>query len=87
MENGSYVRLRELAVNWALPQKWTTRLPFDFRTVRFGVVGRNLWTNTKYSGYDPDVTGPGGGNPFAYRVDYFSYPAYRSYTAMLEFGY
>jgi hypothetical protein len=33
------------------------------------------------------VTGPGGGNPFAYRVDYFTYPTYRTYTAMLEFGY
>ena len=87
VENGTYVRLRELAVNWALPQNWTTRLPFDFRTVRLGVVGYNLWTNTKYSGYDPDVTGPGGGNPFAYRVDYFTYPTYRTFTAMLEFGY
>ena len=87
VEGGSYLRLRELAVNWSLPQRWTTRLPFDFRTVRFGLVGRNLWTNTKYSGYDPEVTGPGGGNPFAYRVDYFTYPSYRTFTGMLEFGY
>jgi TonB-linked SusC/RagA family outer membrane protein len=87
VENGTYLRLRELALNWTLPQRWTARLPFDFRTARLGVVGRNLWTNTKYSGYDPDVTGPGGGNPFAYRVDYFTYPTYRTYTAMLEFGY
>ena len=87
VENGTYLRLRELALNWTLPQRWTARLPFDFRTARLGIVGRNLWTNTKYGGYDPDVTGPGGGNPFAYRVDYFSYPTYRTYTAMLEFGY
>lgn len=87
VEDGSFVRLRELAVNVNLPTRWTTRLPFDFRTVRLGVVGRNLWTSTKYSGYDPDVTGPGGGNPFAYRVDYFTYPTYRTFTAMLEFGY
>jgi len=87
VESGTFVRLRELAVNWSLPQRWTTRLPFDFHTVRLGVVGRNLWTNTNYSGYDPDVTGPGGGNPFAYRVDYFTYPTYRTFTAMLEFGY
>jgi TonB-linked SusC/RagA family outer membrane protein len=87
VEDGSYVRLRELAVNYSLPQRWTSRLPFDFRTVRLGIVGRNLWTSTKYSGYDPEVTGPGGGNPFAYRVDYFTYPSYRMFTAMLEFGY
>lgn len=87
VENGTYLRLRELALNWTLPSRWTTKLPFDFRTARLGIVGRNLWTNTKYSGYDPDVTGPGGGNPFAYRVDYFTYPTYRTFTAMLEFGY
>jgi TonB-linked SusC/RagA family outer membrane protein len=88
VENGTYARLRELAVNVQLPQRWVERIPAaNFRTARIGIVGRNLWTSTKYSGYDPDVTGPGGGNPFAYRVDYFTYPAYRTFTAMLEFGF
>ncbi len=85
VEDGSYWRLRELAVNWELPQKWVSLLPAgDFHGARLGIVGRNLWTHTKYSGYDPDVTGPGGGNPFSYRVDYFTYPAYRTFTGMLE---
>ena len=88
VEDGSYLRLRELSVNYQIPTRLVQRIPFaDFRTARLGIVGRNLWTNTKYSGYDPDVTGPGGGNPFAYRVDYFTYPAYRTFTAMLEFGF
>jgi TonB-linked SusC/RagA family outer membrane protein len=88
VESGSYLRLRELAVNWTLPAKWAQRIPAaNFQSARIGIVGRNLWTNTKYSGYDPDVTGPGGGNPFAYRVDYFTYPAYRTFTAMLELGF
>jgi TonB-linked SusC/RagA family outer membrane protein len=88
VENGSYLRLRELAVNWTLPAKWAQRIPAaNFQSARLGIVGRNLWTQTKYSGYDPDVTGPGGGNPFAYRVDYFTYPAYRTFTAMLELGF
>jgi TonB-linked SusC/RagA family outer membrane protein len=88
VEDGSYFRLRELALNWELPQKWVSLLPAgDFHGARLGIVGRNLWTHTKYSGYDPDVTGPGGGNPFAYRVDYFTYPAYRTFTGMLEFRF
>ena len=87
VEKGSYFRLRELALSWGLPQKWVAGIPLNFRSARLGVVGRNLWTSTKYSGYDPDVSGPGGGNPFAYRVDYFTYPAYRTFTAMLELGY
>ena len=87
VEDGSYIRLRELAVNWSVPQKWITRTGTGFHSARIGIVGRNLFTNTNYSGYDPDVAGPGGGNPFAYRVDYFTYPAYRTFTAMLELGY
>ncbi|MFN2564387.1 MAG: SusC/RagA family TonB-linked outer membrane protein [Gemmatimonadaceae bacterium] len=88
VENGTYVRLRELALNWNVPQRFVRRVPgADFRSARIGIVGRNLWTSTKYSGYDPDVSGPGGGNPFAYRVDYFTYPTYRTFTAMLELGF
>jgi len=88
VEDGSYIRLRELAINYTIPVKYVSRIPVgDFRTARIGLVGRNLWTSTDYSGYDPDVTGPGGGNPFAYRVDYFTYPAYRTFTAMLELGF
>src|SRR5213075_66064 len=88
VERGTYVRLRELALNYNLPSAWVSRMPVGgFRTARLGIVGRNLWTKSNYSGYDPDVTGPGGGNPFAYRVDYFTYPAYRTFTAMLELGF
>jgi TonB-linked SusC/RagA family outer membrane protein len=88
VEDGGYWRLRELAVNFALPTRLAERIPGgNFHTARIGIVGRNLWTKTNYSGYDPDVTGPGGGNPFAYRVDYFTYPAYRTFTAMFELGF
>ncbi|NCW44775.1 MAG: hypothetical protein EBV77_04680, partial [Gemmatimonadaceae bacterium] len=86
VEDGSYVRLRELAVNYEVPKALTRRLGMGTdRSARFGVVGRNLFTSTKYSGYDPDVSG-GGANPFAYRVDYFTYPIFKTFTFMLELG-
>jgi len=86
VENGSYVRLRELAVNYELPASLVKRVGMgDGRTARLGIVGRNLFTSTKYSGYDPDVSG-GGSNPFAYRVDYFTYPIFKTFTFMLELG-
>jgi TonB-linked SusC/RagA family outer membrane protein len=88
VEDGGYLRLRELSVNWQIPTRYVERISnAGFHSARLGFVGRNLWTKTNYSGYDPDVTGPGGGNPFAYRVDYFTYPSSRTYTAMLEFGF
>ncbi len=90
VENGTYVRLRELAVNLQLPKALVKPIAFlGFESARMGVVGRNLWTSTKYKGYDPDVTGTSGlqGNPFTYRVDYFTYPQYRTFTFMLELGF
>ena len=88
VEDGSYVRLRELAVNLSVPKSWRSKVGMgQLNNTRIGVVGRNLWTSTNYTGYDPDVSGPGGGNPFAYRVDYFTYPTYRTFTFMLELGY
>lgn len=88
VEDGGYIRLRELALNYQIPKTLVKAVKLSgFETARIGIVGRNLWTSTKYSGYDPDVSGPGGGNPFAYKVDYFSYPAYRTFTFMLELGY
>ena len=86
VEDGSYVRLRELAVNYQLPKGLVRKLGIsEDRSARLGVVGRNLFTSTKYSGYDPDVSG-GGSNPFAYRVDYFTYPIFKTFTFMLELG-
>ena len=93
VEDGSYVRLRELAASIQMPKSWTKGMHLGpLETARLGLVGRNLWTSTKYTGYDPDVTGAGGvagggSKPFAYRVDNFSYPAARTFTIMLELGY
>lgn len=88
VEDGSYVRLREFAAHLSVPKSWMSKVGLgQLSNTRLGVVGRNLWTSTKYSGYDPDVSGPGGGNPFGYRVDYFTYPTFRTVTFMFELGY
>ncbi len=87
VEDGGFIRLRELALNYQIPKSAMRAIRMGaFETARVGIVGRNLWTKTNYSGYDPDVTG-GGNNPFGYRVDYFTYPAYRTFTFMVELGY
>lgn len=89
VEDGSFIRLRELSVNWQVPKSFVTGLKLaGIESARIGIVGRNLWTSTKYSGYDPDVSNSGNGfSPFLQRVDYFTYPAYRTITVMLELGY
>ena len=87
VENGTFARLREVALNYTVPQRLVDGMRMkSIHSMRIGIVGRNLWTSTKYSGFDPDVSGSGG-DPFSYRVDYFSYPSYRTFTGMVELGF
>jgi TonB-dependent starch-binding outer membrane protein SusC len=49
----SYIRLKNLALSWGLPQKWIDKA--HFRSVRFYLHGQNLLTITKYKGLDPEA--------------------------------
>ena len=57
LEDGSYLRLRNLEVGYNfLPsalQRW------NVQNARIFISGQNLLTFTKYSGLDPDITGNG----------------------------
>lgn len=54
VEDGSYLKLRELAVSY------TTRPDFlGLRSVQFSLVGRNLLSIDNYSGYDPETNTAG----------------------------
>ena len=87
VENGTYVRLKELAVNYTFPAGAVSRLQrIGANGVKVGIVGRNLWTKTKYSGYDPEVAGLSG-DPYSFRFDTFSYPNFRSFTGLVELAF
>ncbi len=57
LENGNYLRLRNVTLNYDLPKSLTNRLRLN--GVRLSVAGDNLFTITKFSGIDPDVTETG----------------------------
>ncbi|WP_373515365.1 SusC/RagA family TonB-linked outer membrane protein [Persicitalea sp.] len=54
VEDGSYLRLKTLALEYALPTGITKRLALDNLT--FSVSSQNLLTWTKYTGLDPEVS-------------------------------
>lgn len=61
LEDGSYLRLRNVTFGYELPKTFLSRL--KIQSARVFVSGDNLWTWTKYSGMDPEISlGPGGGN-------------------------
>ena len=71
VEDGSYLRLKVLQIGYSLPKKWMDAI--HVKGMRFFLQGDNLFTITKYSGYDPEV---GTRNGF----DGGTYPQARTFT-------
>ena len=62
VEDASYLRLREIALYYTIPKATLTSAFKDtFSSIKLGVSGRNLFTSTNYSGYDPEVSTNGSG--------------------------
>ncbi|MBB2150069.1 SusC/RagA family TonB-linked outer membrane protein [Pedobacter gandavensis] len=60
LEDGSYIRLRNITLGYTLSDKVTEKLKLS--NVRFFVSGDNLITLTKFSGMDPEVSLVSEGN-------------------------
>ncbi|RAJ11085.1 TonB-linked SusC/RagA family outer membrane protein [Chitinophaga skermanii] len=53
LENGAYLRLKNVTLGYTLPNNILKQAGLN--TVRFYVTGSNLFTITKYKGFDPEV--------------------------------
>ena len=86
VESGTYVKIKELNVSYTFGRSALERLGLGMSSLRLGVIGRNLFTFTKYSGYDPEVAGLSG-DPYSFRFDGFSYPNFRTFTGFAEINF
>jgi TonB-linked SusC/RagA family outer membrane protein len=88
VENGSYVRLKNLSIGYNLPKDFIAR--FGIENLRFSVSGQNLLTFTKYTGLDPEVNyfGASGDNNTSSNTvrgfDFGNYPTVRSISLSLN---
>ncbi|MCJ8165764.1 SusC/RagA family TonB-linked outer membrane protein [Pontibacter sp. E15-1] len=80
VEDGSWVRLRELTLSYSLPATLLKESPVKAASIAFNA--RNLWLNTDYSGIDPENNLTGQGN--ALGLDYFSMPNTEGYGVTLR---
>lgn len=83
VEDGSYVKLRELSASYTFGRDMLARIGVDRYAsgVKIALIGRNLYTWTDYTGFDPEVT---SGNDFNFRIDGFRYPNFRTITGQVE---
>jgi len=84
LEDGSFLRLRAVTVDFALPSRLLAR--YNLSNTRFFVTGANLLTWTHYSGFNPDVSSLGIGNVNR-GIDVGQYPLSRSFTFGINLTY
>ena len=83
IQDGSYLRLKNITLGYTLPRSLTNKIGIS--RLRFYARAENLFTWTKYWGFDPEV-GAGWDNDSQQHntqytgVDYGVYPQARTYT-------
>ena len=80
VEDGSFLRLKNLTLGYTLPKKWTNK--FHASRLRVYVTGQNLFCLNNYSGYDPEVNSLN--NPMMPGLDWGAYPKSRVFTVGLD---
>jgi TonB-dependent starch-binding outer membrane protein SusC len=74
LEDGSYLRLRNIALGYNFPSSITQKLKIS--RLRVYVQGQNLVTWTKYSGFDPEIS-TFGETTTAAGTDFLTFPQAR----------
>jgi TonB-dependent starch-binding outer membrane protein SusC len=75
VEDGSYIRLRNITLGYTLPKAWTRLV--NIESLRLYIGGRNLWTLTRYQGLNPEI---GQVDLLTQGIDASIYPVTKLYT-------
>jgi len=75
VENGSYLRAKNMQLGYTLPKHLLSS--YGIGSLRIYVQAANLFTITKYSGLDPEISG----STTAFGIDEGNYPNMRQYLA------
>ncbi|QMU63021.1 MAG: SusC/RagA family TonB-linked outer membrane protein [Flavobacteriaceae bacterium] len=82
VEDGSFVRLQNIQVGYTLNEESTQKVGFD--KVRFYLSSNNLFTLTKYRGYDPTTS---NGAPIGGGIDQGFYPNPKTFLLGLNVNF
>jgi TonB-linked SusC/RagA family outer membrane protein len=80
IEDGSWVRLREVSLTYRMPLSWFENLPIS--SMNAGISGRNLFLITPYTGIDPETNLSGAARSLG--RDYFNMPNTRSFEFNIQ---
>lgn len=83
-EDASFLRLRNISL--AVDVLKITKLRY-FKRLQLVFSGRNIWTHTKYTGMDPEVSSGTNNSGFDRGVDYVSMPNNKTYQVGINVGF
>jgi TonB-linked SusC/RagA family outer membrane protein len=83
VEDASWIRLRNVALTYDVPSKFLEKT--GFHSLQVGLLGKNLWLDTKYDGKDPEVNSRGAGNGSGFDIN--GAPATKSLTLNVKIGF
>lgn len=82
VEDGSYLRIKNISLGYTFPKRLLSKWAIE--SLRVYVNVQNLFTFTKYSGYDPEV---GSYDVLLRNIDNARYPSQRVYTFGLNVSF
>jgi TonB-linked SusC/RagA family outer membrane protein len=82
LQDGSYVRLKNISLSYVLPGKIT-----HAANIKLTVSAQNLFTITKYKGYDPEATSTSASSDADAGIDLGAYPSPKTVTVGLHVGF
>ncbi|MFD1629572.1 SusC/RagA family TonB-linked outer membrane protein [Pseudopedobacter beijingensis] len=84
INDGSYLRLKTVVLGYNLPAKFLNKI--NVKRCRLSLSAQNLYTWTKYKGYDPDVS-VGRYGALTPRLDYSAYPQSFTLSGGIDFTF
>ena len=84
ISSGSYLRIKAVTLGYSLPAKLLTRIHLD--KVRFYARAQNLFTITKYKGWDPEVNADYQASNINQGVDFYSAPQLKTIVFGVNIG-
>ncbi len=84
IEDGSYLRIQNISLSYNLPQRWAKKA--FLQSAKIYVNVQNVYTFTKYSGYDPEI-GAYNQSSLLQNIDRGRYPTPRTYTIGLNLSF
>jgi hypothetical protein len=93
VEDGSYLRMKNLTLGYTIPESMLSKV--KIKSLRIYVQAINLFTITKYTGLDPEISSqftttpdgsPGVRNDQNMGIDYGNFPTVRQFLFGLNLG-